>query len=56
MSLLNLALQAVGVMRSEQELAMEDLLKNCSYMADGRATASKYPKLKNDVADNMHSQ
>ena len=40
-------------MRSEQEPAMEDLLKNCSSMADGRATASKYPELMKAVADNM---
>ena len=32
---------------------MEDLLVNSSYMADVRATASKYPELKNAVVDNM---
>ena len=51
---LNLTLQAVGLMRSEQEPAMEDLQKNCSSVpVDVRATASRYPELKNAVADNV---
>lgn len=53
MSILNLGLQSVGLMRKECEHASEDLLKNCNSLKQIRAAVQRNPNLANEIADSI---
>ncbi|XP_070556692.1 uncharacterized protein [Ptychodera flava] len=53
MSILNLGLQAVGVMRKEMSDESEKLLQKCNSMKDVREMAKKNPQLKEDIKDSI---
>lgn len=50
MSIVNLALQSVGLMRNRTE-SFENQLKNCNNLATIRQVGSKHPDLKREVID-----
>ncbi|XP_071953699.1 uncharacterized protein [Antedon mediterranea] len=53
MSILNLALQAVGVMRQKLSPEMEALLAKCNSVADIRSAATTHPALKGSLSDGL---
>ena len=52
MSIINLALQSVGMMRSESQ-NFEEQLKSCKSLSDIRALGDKFPSLKDEVLDSV---
>eukprot|EP00117_Sycon_ciliatum_P016059 scpid36605/ scgid15654/ len=55
MSILNLGMQAIGMMRSTMADDMEKLLKNVNSMAELRAQAERHPALKDAVSKAMEA-
>ena len=53
MSVLNLGLQSVGLMRKEREHDVEQVLKNCNSLKQIRAAVQQQPSLASDIRDSI---
>ena len=53
MSLLNLGLQSVGLMRKQMDDAYETIVSGCNSVNDIRKVAGKYPNIKEGTADSI---
>ena len=53
MSILNLGLQIVGLMRKECSRASEEVLKNCNSLKQIRAAVAQNPEMADDIVDSI---
>ena len=53
MSLLNLGLQSVGLMRKQMDDAYESIVSGCNSISEVRKAAEKYPNIKGGTADSI---
>jgi hypothetical protein len=53
MSILNLGMQSIGLMRSEMSDDLENLMKKCNSMEEIRTCSNNEPQLKNELIDSL---
>ena len=53
MSILNLGMQSIGLMRSEMNDDLENLMKRCNSMEEIRTCSNNEPQLKNGLIDSL---
>ena len=54
MSILNLGLQCIGLMRAEMDEEFEEIMKYCNSMEDIRKKAEEKPELKEQLLNSLH--
>src|SRR5215475_1427727 len=54
MSILNLGLQCVGLMRQEMDIGSEEIMTQCNSMNDIRKAAEKTPSLKKNLKESLN--
>ena len=55
MSILNLGMQSIGLMRSEMSDDVENLMKKCNSMEEIRTCSNNEPQLKNELIDSLQA-
>ena len=55
MSILNLGLQCVGLMRQEMDIESEEIMSHCNSMNDIRKAVEKTPSLKENLKESLNS-
>ena len=55
MSILNLGMQSIGLMRSEMSDDLENLMKKCNSMEEIRTCSNNEPQLKNELIDSLQA-
>ena len=54
MSILNLGLQCVGLMRQEMDVESEEIMSQCNSMTDIRKASEKTPNLKENLKESLN--